>query len=191
MDEEVITLGSITVRKRPEESYQSQTTSRKVSLGKIIPFHVTDEKIDILIAYAIFINHERDIRTLEVQKEFNTFGRLKHGLRLSILPTPDDLGKFYIELKQAIPKNSFEKHETLHPTRSELDLDEGAKLSVFGELRKLGADVGTKHELIGDVQKTSTNLCACFPKDNIWVPIAAYITTRILPMSLGYQGWAS
>ena len=187
--DDVLTLGTLTIQQRDEESYQSYTASKKKSIGKIIPFHITDNKIDLLVGYALFINGERDIRTLEVQKEFNTFGRLVYGLRLSILPAPNDPRMVYVELKQAIPKNSFEKHETLHPTRSESDLDAGARLSVFNELKKAGAVVGTKLELIGDNKKTSLNLCACFPKDNLWVPIVAYTTTRILPISWGYKGY--
>jgi hypothetical protein len=186
--DDVLTLGTLTIQQRDEESYQSYTVSKKKSIGKIIPFHVTDDKIDLLIGYAIFINGERDIRTLEVQKEFNMFGRLVHGLRLSIMPVPSDSRMVYIELKQAIPKNSFEKHETLHPTRSEADLDTGARLSVFNELKKAGAEVGTKLDLIGDNKKTSLNLCARFPKDNLWAPVVAYTATRILPISLGYKG---
>jgi len=182
-------LGTLTIQQRDEESYQSYTVSKKKSIGMIIPFHVTGDKIDLRVGYAIFINGERDIRTLGVQKEFNTFGRLLHGLRLSILPVPNDSHILYIELKQAIPKNSFEKHETLHPTRSESDLDAGARLSVFNELKKAGAVVGTKLELIGDDKKTSLNLYARFPKGNLWVPIVAYTTTRILPISLGYKGY--
>jgi hypothetical protein len=186
--QDVLTLGTLTIRQRDEESYESYTAARKKSVGKIIPFHITDDKIDILIGYAIFINRERDIRTLDVLREFNTFGRLKHGLRLSVLPIPEDTQSFYIELKQALPKDSFDKHETLHPTRSESDLDEGARLPVFDELRKLGALVGTKQELIGDEKKTLLNLCARFPRENLWVPIVAYALTRILPMHWGYRG---
>jgi hypothetical protein len=188
METEVITLGAITIRQRPEKIFEGHTTSRKIFTGRIIPFQVTDDTIDILIAYAIFINGERDIRTLDVQKEYNTFGRLKHGLRLSITPVPENPRRLYTELRQAFPKYEFDKHETLHPTISELDLDDGAGLSVFGELRKYGADVGTKHDLIGDEGRTALHLCACFPKDNIWVPIIAYTTTRVLPISLGYTG---
>lgn len=187
----VLTLGTLTIRQGVEESYQSYTVSKKKSIGRIIPFHVTGDKIELQVGYAIFINGERDIRTLEVQKEFNTFGRLVHGLRLSILPAPNDSRMVYIELKQAIPKNNFEKHETLHPTRSESDLDTGARLSVFDELKKAGAEVGTKLDLIGDDKKTSLNLCARFPKDNLWAPVIAYAATRILPISWGYKGYVA
>ena len=185
---DVLTLGTMTIQQGAEESYQSYTVSKKKSIGKIIPFRVTGNKIDLLIGYAIFINGERDIRTLEVQKEFNTFGRLVYGLRLSIMPVPSDSRMVYIELKQAIPKNSFENHETLHPARSESDLDMGASLSVFDELKKAGAEVGTKLDLIDEDKKTSLNLCARFPKDNLWAPIMAYTATKILPISLGYKG---
>jgi len=190
--DDVLTLGTLTIQQRDEESYQSYTISKKKSIGKIIPFHATGDKIDLRVGYAIFINGERDIRTLEVQEEFNTFGRLMHGLRLSILPVPNDSRMVYIELKQAIPKNSFEKHETLHPTRSEADLDTDARLSVINELKKTGAEVGTKLDLMGDDKKTSLNLCARFPKDNLWASIVAYKATRILPISWNYKGsWPS
>jgi hypothetical protein len=61
----------------------------------------------------------------------------------------------------------------------------GAILSVFDELKKAGAEVSTKLDLIGEDKKTSLNLCARFPKDNLWAPIVAYVVTRILPISLG------
>lgn len=189
MEADVITLGTITIRRKPRESYHNHTVSKKVSTGDIIPFHVTDDKIDILIAYAIFINGERDIRTLEVRREFNLFGRLQHGLRLSIKEVPDNPRSLYAELRQAFPKHSFDKHETLHPTVHELDLDNGAAgLSVFSELQKLDAEVGTKQDLLGDTGRTSNHLCARFSKDNLWVPVVAYTLTRVLPISVGYTG---
>ena len=46
--------------------------------------------------------------------------------------------------------------------------DNGARLSVFNELKKAGAEVGTKLDLISDDKKTSLNLRARFPKGNLW-----------------------
>ena len=188
MDGTVITLGSITIRQREEQSFESYTVSKKKSVGKLFPFHVTDAKIDIMIGYAVFINGERDVRALEVQKEYNTFGRLIHGLRLAIQAVPGDREYLYAELRQALPKDPFSKHETLHPTTSEGDLDQGARLSVFDELRKVSAEVGTKQALLGETGKRSPYLCIRFTKDNLWAPIVAYTTTRILPMLWGFDG---
>ena len=97
--EDVITLGLATIRQGSPVSYENFTVSKKRSIGKAIPFHVTDDRIDIQLGYAIFINGERDIRTLEIQKEYNTFERLKHGLRLAIQPIPDNPRRFYAELR--------------------------------------------------------------------------------------------
>ncbi|MEN6620940.1 MAG: hypothetical protein ABFD50_05285 [Smithella sp.] len=188
MVDDVITLGTVTIRQRSPESYENYTVSKKRSIGKVIPFHVTDDRIDIRLGYAIFITGERDIRTLEIQKEYNTFDRLKHGLRLAIQPIPDNPRRFYAELRQAYPKECFDKHETLHPTMSEFDLDQGAGLSLFSELRKAGAEVGTKQELLADTGKRSPYLCASFSKENLWVPIIIYTATRILPIANGYTG---
>jgi hypothetical protein len=94
----------------------------------------------------------------------------------------------YAELRQALPKDSFSKHETLHPTTSEIDLDQGAGLPVFEELRKAGAEVGTKQALLGDACKRAAYLCMRFSKENIWAPVIAYSATRILPVHLGYRG---
>lgn len=186
--EGLITLGPLSIQQKPEESFENYTTGRVKSIGKIIPFQITSDQIDILIAYAIFINGERDIRTLEVQKEFNTFGRLKHGLRLTIQRVPDDYQSLYCELRQAYPRDSFNNHQTLHPTSSELDLNEGAELSVFQELEQVGAQTGTKYHLLGAEGARSSYLCIRFAKDNIWAPIVAYATTRILPINFGYRG---
>jgi hypothetical protein len=188
MDAHVITLGSITIRQREEQSYENYTVSKKKSVGKLFPFHVTDAKIDIMVGYAVFINGERDIRALEVQKEYNTFGRLTHGLRLAIQPMPGDRDLLYAELRQALPKDPFSKHETLHPTTSEADLDQGARLSVFDELRKVGGEVGTKQALLGEMGKRSPYLCIRFAKNNLWAPVVAYTTTRIMPILWGFTG---
>lgn len=181
-------VGSLTIQQRDEENFESYTVSRKKSVGKIIPFDVTDEDIDLRIGYAIFINGERDIRTLEVNKDFQRFGRLAHGLRLAIQPLPSDPHLMYAELRQAFPKDPFDKHETLHPTISELDLDQGAGLSVFELLKISGAEVGTKQEVLGEDSNRSAYLCMRFPKANLWAPIIAYATTRILPIKAGYRG---
>lgn len=188
MADDVITLGTVTIRQRPEECYENYTISKKHSIGKVLPFHVTDDQIDIRLGYAIFSNGERDVRTLDVQKEYNTFGRLKHGLRLAIQPVSDNPHQCYAELRQAFPKDPFDKHETLHPTISEFDLDQGARLSVIDELRKAGAQVGTKLELLGETGKRSPYLCAVFSKENSWAPIVIYTVTRILPIANGYAG---
>jgi hypothetical protein len=188
MAESVITLGTITLQQRAEESYENYTISNKKSVGRIIPFHVTDDRVDLRIGYALFINGERDIRTLSVQKEYDTFGRLIHGLRLAILPLPGDSHKLYAELKQAYPKELFTRHETLHPTLSEIDLDQGARISVFAELKKVGTEVGTKKELLNKSGVQSSYLCIRFSKDNLWAPIIAYVATRIMPIANGYSG---
>jgi len=186
--EDIITLGSVTIRKGLPKPYESYTVSKKRSIGNVIPFHVTDDRIDIQLGYAIFITGERDVRTLEVLREYNTFDRLKHGLRLAIQPLSENPRRFYTELRQAYPKESIDKHETLHPTMSEFDLDQGSGLSLFNELRKAGAEVGTKKELLGDTGKRSPYLCATFSKENLWVPIIIYTATRILPIANGYIG---
>ena len=71
---------------------------------------------------------------------------------------------------------------------SEFDLDQGAGFSLFSELKKAGAEVGTKQELLGETGRRSQYLCASFAKDNLWVPIIIYTVTRILPIANGYTG---
>lgn len=185
---DILTLGSLKIECYGEKNFESYTVSKKKSVGKLLSFHVTDEEINLLLGYADFINGERDIRTQEVSKDFTKYGRLIHGLRLAIQPVPENPRLCYAELRQAIPKDPFDKHETLHPTISESDLDDGAGLSVFESLRQTGADVGTKAELLGETGKRSPYLCVRFPKDNIWAPVVAYTATRILPMKFGYRG---
>jgi hypothetical protein len=191
LQETDFSLGTLVIQQKAEKSFENYTVSRKKSIGKIIPYHLENNRINILIGYAIFINNERDIRTLEVYDDFSTFGRLVHGLRLAIQPISGDPHNFYAELRQAFPRESFDRHETLHPTISEIDLDEGSGLSVFEELRRAGAQVGTKQELIGESGKRSSYLCTRFSKDNLWAPIIAYVATRVLPISRGYSGSSS
>jgi len=185
---DVTTIGNLTIRQLTEELFENYTVSRKKEIGKIIPFHVSNDHVDMRIGYAIFINGERDIRTLEVHKDFSTFGRLTHGLRLAIQPIPNRPRQLYAELRQALPKDSFDKHETLHPITSDIDLDAGAGLPVFELLRRTGAEVGTKQNLLGETNQRAAYLCISFPKDNLWPPVAAYVATRILPMARGYSG---
>jgi len=184
----VLTLGALTIYKGPEENFENYTTSRVKSLGKLTEFFVRGEGVGISIGYAKFINGERDIRTLKIYQGFNSFTRLTHGLRLTLQPIPDDIRTLYAELRQAFPKDNFTTHQTLHPTVSETDLDQGAGLSVFHELKKAGAQVGSRRELFGDTGKRAPYLSLRFSKDNLWAPVVAYTTTRILPIKLGYRG---
>ena len=188
MENEVLALGSLTIHKGPEENFESVTTSRVKSVGKFTEFFVRGEGVGISIGYAKFINGDRDIRTLKIYKGADTFNRLTHGLRLTLQPVPDGPRMLYAELRQAFPKDPSTTHQTLHSTIAESDLDAGAGFPVFEELRKAGAEVGSKLELLGDMGKRSLYLCIKFPKDNLWAPIVAYTATRILPIKLRYRG---
>ncbi len=189
MNEETVhSLGSLTIHKGPEENFESYTTSRVKSLGKLTEFFVEGEGVRVLVGYAKFINGDRDVRTVKVYREFEKFHRLTHGLRLTLQPIPDDVRMLYGELRQAFPKDGFAVHQTLHPTVSEADLDQGAGLPVFDELKKAGAQVGSRRELFGDTGRRAAYLCIRFDKKNLWAPIVAYTVTRILPIKLGYRG---
>jgi hypothetical protein len=79
--------------------------NQQFQLDAVIPFHGTEDRMDIRLGYAIFIDGEREIRIFGIQEEFNTFNKLKHGLRLAIQSIPDNPRWFYAELRQAYPKN--------------------------------------------------------------------------------------
>lgn len=188
MTNEAFTLGSLLIQKGPEENFESMTTSRIKSVGKLTEFFVQGDGVGVLIGYAKFINGNRDIRTLKIYKGVETFDRLTHGLRLTLQPVPESPRMLYAELRQAFPKDPSTTHQTLHSTMSEADLDEGAGLPVFSELRKAGAEVGTKQALLSETGRRAQYLCIRFSKDNMWAPIVAYTVTRILPIKLGYRG---
>jgi hypothetical protein len=185
MENEVLTLGSLNIHKGPENNFEGQTTSKVKSIGKMAEFFIQGDGLGISVGYVKFINGDRDVRTIKIYKGADTFERLAHGLRLMLKPVPDNARMLYAELRQAFPKDPSTKHQTLHSTISEVDLDQGAGLAVFDELKKAGAQVGSRRELFGDTGKRAAYLCIRFSKDNLWAPIAAYVVTRILPIKLG------
>jgi hypothetical protein len=189
MDVAIRELGDLIIMQGEESKAYCQTTSKIKESATIKHFQISGGPVDLVIGYLIFLNGERDIRVVSVLKEFDTFGRLKHGLRLSILPIQGDRKNVYVELKQALPHAPGEKHETLHPTYAISSLDYGAKLDAKTELEKVGAIIGTKKELLGDKGKTSLHLYARFQKENLWAPIIAYTLTRVLPVRWGYKGF--
>lgn len=188
MTNEILTLGLLTIHKGPEKSFEGQTTSRVKSVGKITEFFIQGDGLGISVGYVKFINGERDVRTIKIYQGFETFERLTRGLRLTLKPMPDNTRILYAELRQAFPNDPSNKHETLHSTMSVADLDAGAGLSVVQELKKVGAEVGSKLELLGKVERKSQYLYMRFSKDNLWAPIVAYTVTRILPIKMGYRG---
>ena len=66
-------------------------------------------------------------------------------------------------------------------------LDEGAGVSVAGVLRQLGAEVGTKEDLLGTRDRTHGYLCCRFSKEAKIVPPAVFVLTRIAPVGRSYS----
>jgi len=127
-------------------------------------------------------NGERDVRAVDCRGPNLPLrlARLAHGLRLDV--KKESSGNLSVTLRQArLKRNSQEEWPRLYKATPDELLD-GAKRSVTSELRKLGAKVGSRRELLGDTSSHKNCLCAIFPESAKHIPVVAYTLTRVLPV---------
>jgi hypothetical protein len=122
---------------------------------------------------------ERDVVATERHDSPERFDTLIERLRLSVL---DRRGP-YVELRQARlrPNGRAGLFDADLPT-----LNAGAGLDVEQSLISHGAlEIGTRERLLGDVERTRKRLGARIaPSGEDWVPIVAYVLTRVAPVAL-------
>ena len=128
-----------------------------------------------------FDNGDRHVAADFVHSSSKALRRLEHGLRLSVYPAERNI--LWVELSQAQPKAWDPGQWSTLRKASMTELSEGAGTDIRAILMKVGATrVGTKALLLGHDDKRSGYCCATFPKSAEWVPVVAYVLTRVLPL---------
>jgi len=109
--------------------------------------------------------------------------RIVYRLRQGAKRIVDD-GTWVMDLRQAqLTRGDWSNRFSVSKTA----LEEGAELDVFAELRRLGANVGTKADVFGETNRTRNWLCARFADDNAIAPLAAYVMTTLMPLRNGIR----
>ena len=130
----------------------------------------------------------RDVRCLGYSREVpEVLHRLKHGLRLAVQDTGDGVTS-WVELRQARIKPGTTPAWSNLFGATEEDLDRGAGLSVRRCLEGLGGQMGTRGSLLSEKGRRRGASCVLFHRDNLAVPLAAYLLTRVLPLLAGMEG---
>jgi hypothetical protein len=162
------------------------TCSGEKTKGHSWVYRVTltdSEYIDI--AYMAWRTGEKDVRADAVESPSRALRRLEHGLRLGICEysTKYDV----VELRQARILSDSPKRWSNCFKASLSELRTGAGVDVIRTLQRAGGiDVDSKQELLGDYGAHRGFLCAVFKRDAQWLPVVAYVLTRVLPLIRGY-----
>jgi superfamily II DNA or RNA helicase len=170
------------VRQVPVEQWE--TASRQTSDGIANIYEVFDDAgVDLLIADVTFENGDRDVRLLDAGESDPIFERLAQGLRLGVRSFGDvlcvDLGQ-----TRVTDSHSARPWSQVYIASND-DLDAGFGGSVEAALRSLGAaDFGQRKDVIDDTSPRRNYYCVTFPRGAHLVPLAAYVATRVAPLTL-------
>ncbi len=166
---------------------KGQTASKRLSSGKGKIYKVKrGDDICVEIVDIFWENGERDVRVKKVKGPLE-LRRLERGaLRIGVRNLRGN--KYFLELRQArVKENKWSN--VFKATKKQLD--EGSGLNSSTVLKRAGAiEIRTKEELFGTKDKTSTYLCAIFPKSAILFPTVSFVLTRVLPILNNYPSKA-
>lgn len=184
--EQSVRVGPFELRQAspPEESFRGQPPSKADDQdGRRFVYELEGpDDLVLTIGDELFENGERQIRVVDAQECGARFERLVQGCRLTVARHGDFQR---IDLRQARMKDenwSNMKMATEEQLAGGLGEDVVELLKSFGAVR-----VGPRHELIGDESTHRNYLCALFPSEADFVPLVAYVATRVAPVERRYQ----
>lgn len=172
--------------------------SRRISAGKTVTkvassgiarvFGVTNHTdVSLKVALVKWNTGQLDVRAIGEIMGPMALRRLERGaLRMSIMDPDKNVS--WVELSQARLKTGSEtKHSNLFKATTS-ELDQGSGLDARSELLSAGAlRFGTKEDVLNQDDNRRNYLCVTFVRDNVRVPIVAYIITRVLPLIGEYR----
>lgn len=142
--------------------------------GKATLFAVSSPEWALTVAHTLWDNGDQDVKLHDRGTAPQRFDRLRSTCRLGLTPT--GAGEFRVELMQA------QMGENDHPRLRKVELaDLNADCDVRAVLTGMGAQVGTREQIIGDNSKSKSRYCAQFPRRAAEVAVVAYVLTRIAP----------
>ena len=108
--------------------------------------------------------------------------RLVHGLRPGIYDVPGEENQSFIELRQAQIVDDLDWPKVRKVSLEELN--DGAEVSIAELFGLHGAlTVDTRENAYGETNNRRTDLCVTFHKKNTIIPLAAYVLTRVAPLT--------
>jgi hypothetical protein len=170
-------FGSFTLRDTGERRpLKGETTAGVASSGMATVFEVSGEAFRVEVGLISWLTGDQDVQMLGRIAGDEPLDGLTRRLRISI----KDHGDLkWLELEQA----RIDSVGWIHSYKATLNqLDEGAGVSTVDVISRLGGEVGSREDLLGDAGRRRSWMCAAFPKDATLVPVAAFTISRIAPV---------
>ena len=164
---------------------EGQTATREWSEGYAYEFRlVAGRTVDLTIGEVHWDNGDRDVRVVSVEKAPDSLRRLERGLRLGIQKVSSK--RAFAEIRVAHVKDA-DWSNMYQTTEDEMSGIVGERLHKF--LGRFGrVAVGTRGDVLGDASRRRNDLGVVFDDDASLVPAVTYFATRVLPISMHFQG---
>jgi len=144
---------------------------------------LTNYRWKMQLAYLTWESGEREVRAINCDSIEHRMHDICHRVRMSVYEHAQDHDKAWIELSQARITRGGGSDRATRKQATAIQLLEGAGgIQANRELRSLGADFGTRGQILDDTGRRRGYLCTSFPTNNIVVPAVAFVLTRVLPV---------
>jgi len=135
------------------------------------------------LAYLTWESEEREVRAVNCDSIEHRMHDICNRVRMSVYEHAEDHDKAWIELSQARMTRGGGSDRATRKRATAIQLLEGAGgIQANRELRSLGADFGTRGQILGDPGLRRGYLCTSFATNNSVVPAVAFVLTRVLPV---------
>jgi hypothetical protein len=171
-----VAFGSFEVRRTNEvRPIEGQTTSGEAASGHAQIFEVLGSGFAVEVGVVDWSTGDRDVQMLRRLRGDEPLDGLTRRLRISIREKD---GNRWMELEQA----RLNEGRPGSYRASLEELDERAGLSTCDVMRQMGGAIGTREDLLEDTSRRRSWMCAVFPEDALFAPVAAFTITRIAPL---------
>ncbi|MCH7497066.1 MAG: hypothetical protein IH971_04345 [Candidatus Marinimicrobia bacterium] len=180
-----INFGSVRITDTGESEIieHDETSKRRWSSGVSHTYLITClPNLEARVAYVDWKNGDREIRGLPGSRPSRLFTRFATGNRVSI---SSHNGFEWMQLRVSKITSRQPEKVWSNPRKISVEqLNDACGFDVALALKELGAvGVDTRVALIGTKNKNRTDLCVLFQKDEIYIPLAAFASIRVIPIS--------
>lgn len=170
-------IGSLEIRKQPTaERLEGETAGGVATVGTANLYDVVGSSAAVVIADVQWNDGSRDIRTVSRCQSPDGFDDIVDRLRIGVHWAGD--GRCTMRLR--FPRRrELHRLPTLVQTTTD-QLNEACGFDIADALVGAGADgVGTRQDLLSDVDRTRNELCVVFDATAPHVPAVAYAITPL------------
>ena len=141
---------------------------------------------ELEVGFLTFDSGEQHVECLDYGEDVpKPLHRLRHGLRMSVARATS--GQRFLELSQARIDSYEPPYWSNLKKATEDELDAAAGLSVAAVLKELGLRVGTREDLLGELNNRRGYMCALVHVRNAEAAVVAHVLTRIMPLNHEYE----